>query len=332
MRRPLAAVLLALAACAHAPGTSQARQERAATSREIPRGFDETRAAALEVLRSLAPEVTASAAHLQVDLTRTRTTPEAHVEVWLLTEATDRTVVRVEITRGVVIPGITPDEVREDVLLDRIAARLGLPAQAARRGGRLVESPPELPGGDVRALYGWTLGPLGPPALRAALQVGWHKAFTSALIQDPATGRSAYAHLDEGLRAFVGASIPNDSRGVLDTRLAIGWAVETGQRDLLWRSMPVEVIENVNAGAVRVGVGIVQHFAATAAGRSGFPDVAFRASPGVVAEVGVVVPVRPLRAISSGAVISVRASWIRLSAGGTTFDATSGGFSAGWLF
>jgi hypothetical protein len=344
----LPVAVLALAACAHDSRSALARTaDRGEATWVFPRPFQETRDAAIAVLRSLTTEVTEYTAHLEGLLPRTRTAPEARIRVWLLEQDPDDTVVRIEIVRGVFVPYLPPGDVREDVFLERVAERLGVPYPARDRSGPVaVEPSPKLPEPEadpgapllprMRTGYGYPVGPLGAPALRAIAEVGFDKAFGSAAFRHPVRGATAYAHLAEGLEVAGGVSVPNDSGGRFDSRITVGGELESETartRDLRWSSVRVEATEMINVGPVRAGLGVVQHLGARAVGRGDWPDVRFRASPGVVAQLGMVVPTgKPFRGVSSGLVVHAHASWVRLAAEGRRFDATSGGVALEWLF
>ncbi len=328
------AVALALAACVQSTAAAAEPAAGDEASHVFPSAFDDARKAALDALRSVAIEVVAQTAHLEGVLPRAGAAPEARIDVWLRTDGSLQTTVLVRIARPAPQPIVPPGQVSGDGFLGMVAQRLGLEPPHRTGGAAQVVAPPAAePGGDGRGGYGWALGPLGPPAWRFVAGAGFERAFVSAAFQDPVTNAIAYAHLSEGVRAQAGAAVPNDPGGRLDTRLTVGVQAETGSRELTWLSVPVELVETLNAGPVRAGLGVVQHLGARAVGHAGWAAVPFRASPGAVARLGVVVPTgNALRGVSSALVVSADASWVRLSAQGRTFDATSGGISLDWMF
>ena len=131
------------------------------------------------------------------------------------------------------------------------------------------------------------------------------------------TGRKVGMHLNDGISGALGVSFLPLADGRLGTRLTGGYKAQylrASNGNALFTAIPVEVVEMIYAGPVRLGLGGSVLLEPRLEG-TGFLDSQSRTydpAPGAVAEIEWLVSAR------SRTGIGVRGTWNRFTAGGVT--------------
>lgn len=133
------------------------------------------------------------------------------------------------------------------------------------------------------------------------------------------TGRKVGMHLNDGISAALGVSFLPLWDGRLGTRLSGGYKVQylrASNGTALFTGIPVELVETIYAGPIRLGVGasVLLEPRLDATGFLEGESRTYDPAPGAVAELEWLVSAR------SRTGIGVRGTWSRFTAGGVTHD------------
>jgi hypothetical protein len=166
--------------------------------------------------------------------------------------------------------------------------------------------------------------PPAPHSLRWTLQAGFDFGFRELAWLVSANGERTSLRLNDGIAARFGIAIPY---GAWETELRAGiktrgleWKDSASREsELFWFTFPLEALEALNVGPVRIAAGIAFHPVPMLAGAGGAADATVHFDPamGGVAEIRYQAALAPLRrgAPFSNA-LGVRYEWLPLSKNG----------------
>jgi hypothetical protein len=136
-----------------------------------------------------------------------------------------------------------------------------------------------------------------PPAVQILVLMGFDKGLTKAIpdvdLYDPSTGDTTTKsfYFNGGMAFSAGALFLPLSGGRLQTQATIGvqgWNLTAENGDIRWFAVPIEVMEFVNLGLLRVGAGLSYLINPKVTGKDFFAgpenQFDFKNSPGLVAE------------------------------------------------